>query len=77
MISNNTGIGFMSFIANRLNHFDSSDFRKAIERQQDLVNPIDLSVGLPEELTAKHIKNAGRNATKDNHTKYTPSNGIP
>ena len=77
MISNNTGIGFMSFIANRLNHFDSSDFRKAIERQQDLVNPIDLSVGLPEELTAKHIKNAGIKAIKDNHTKYTPSNGIP
>ncbi len=66
----------MSFIANRLNHFDSSDFRKAIERQQKLVNPIDLSVGIPEDLTAKHIKAAGIKAIKSNHTVYTPANGI-
>jgi aspartate aminotransferase/aminotransferase len=60
----------------RLKHFDSSDFRRAIEQQQKMVNPIDLSVGLPEDHTADHIKAAGVRAIMDNKTRYTPTNGI-
>jgi aspartate/methionine/tyrosine aminotransferase len=66
----------MSFIANRLNYFDSSDFRRAVRLQQELENPIDLSIGVPEELTAEHVKAAGIKAIQEDKTTYTPANGI-
>jgi aspartate aminotransferase len=67
----------MSFIAQRLNYFDSSDFRDAINKQSLLVDPIDLSIGIPEELTPEHIKAAGIRAIEEDKTVYTPANGIP
>lgn len=66
----------MSFIAQRLNYFDSSDFRKAVLKQQLLKNPIDLSIGIPEELTPEHVKAAGIRAIQQDKTIYTPANGI-
>lgn len=66
----------MSFIANRLQYFDSSDFRNAVKKQQELINPIDLSVGIPEEITAEHIKAAGIRAIQEDKTVYTPANGL-
>lgn len=66
----------MSFIAQRLDYFDSSDFRKAVEKQSLLKNPIDLSIGIPEELTPEHIKAAAIRAIEEDKTTYTPSNGI-
>jgi len=68
---------YVSFIAERLNYFDSSDFRDAIRKQQLLSDPIDLSIGVPEELTPEHIKAAGIRAINENKTTYTPANGIP
>jgi aspartate aminotransferase/aminotransferase len=67
----------MSFIAQRLNYFDSSDFRDAIKKQSKLVNPIDLSIGIPEELTPEHVKAAAIRAINEDKTVYTPANGIP
>lgn len=67
----------MSFIAQRLEYFDSSDFRQAIEKQATLDNPIDLSIGIPEELTPQHIKAAGIRAILDDKSTYTPSGGLP
>ncbi len=67
----------MSFIANRLEYFDSSDFRRAMKKQQELDDPIDLSIGVPEELTAEHVKAAGIKAIQEDKTTYTPANGIP
>lgn len=67
----------MSYISKKLEHFDSSDFRKAIALQSHLVDPVDLSIGVPEELTAKHVKRAGIKAIKDDKTTYTPANGLP
>lgn len=67
----------MSFIAQRLSYFDSSDFRDAVKKQQQMVNPVDLSIGIPEELTAEHVKAAGIRAIQEDKTVYTPSNGIP
>lgn len=67
----------MSYIAQRLNYFDSSDFQIAIKKQQLLPNPIDLSIGLPEELTPEHIKAAGIKAIMEDKTVYTPANGMP
>ena len=66
----------MSFIAQRLDYFDSSDFRKAVEKQSLLENPIDLSIGIPEELTPEHIKAAAIRAINEDRTTYTPSNGL-
>lgn len=66
----------MSFIAQRLSYFDSSDFRKAVLKQQLLKNPIDLSIGIPEELTPEHVKAAGIRAIQQDKTIYTPANGI-
>lgn len=65
----------MTFIANRLQSFDSSDFREVFHRQQLLVNPIDLSVGIPEDRTPQQIKTAGIEAIQNDKTVYTPSNG--
>lgn len=67
----------MSFVAQRVGYFDSSDFREAIKKQASLVNPVDLSIGVPEEFTAEHVKAAGIRAILENKTTYTPSNGLP
>lgn len=66
----------MGFIAKRLDYFDSGDFRQAIYKQQLLTDPIDLSIGIPEEVTAEHIKAAGIRAIQNDKTTYTPANGI-
>jgi aspartate aminotransferase/aminotransferase len=66
----------MSFISHRLEYFDSGDFRNAISRRHTFTNPIDLSIGIPEELTAEHIKAAGIHAIQNDKTIYAPSNGL-
>ncbi|MGI9028270.1 MAG: pyridoxal phosphate-dependent aminotransferase [Candidatus Saccharimonadales bacterium] len=66
----------MSFIAQRLDYFDSADFRHAIQKQSLLKDPIDLSIGVPEELTPEHIKAAGIHAINGDKTVYTPPNGL-
>lgn len=66
----------MTHLSQRLNYFDSSDFRLAIQKQSSLINPVDLSIGVPEELTPEHIKAAGIKAIKDDKTTYSPSNGL-
>ncbi len=66
----------MTFIAKRLTYFDSSDFRDAVAKQTEIINPVDLSIGVPEELTPEHIKTAGIQAIQNDKTRYTPANGI-
>ena len=56
---------------------ESELFQEVFRKQRDLVNPVDLSVGLPEGPTPEHIKLAGIEAINSNHTIYTPANGIP
>lgn len=67
----------MTFISHRLEYFDSGDFRNAVKQKQTFKNPIDLSIGVPEELTAEHIKAAGIQAIKNDKTVYAPANGLP
>lgn len=67
----------MSLIAQRLGYFDSSDFREAIKKQTQLNDPVDLSIGVPEELTPEHVKAAGIQAIEEDKTTYTPANGLP
>ncbi len=66
----------MSFISNRLKYFDSSAFRGVFNRRLLIDNPVDLSVGEPEDVTSDAIKKAGIKAINDNKTTYTPANGI-
>lgn len=66
----------MSFLANRLTYFDSSVFSDAVEKVHLLQNPIDFSIGIPEELTSEHIKAAGIRAIQEDKTIYTPANGL-
>lgn len=67
----------MTYIAQRLGLFDSSDFRDAMRKQSLLENPVDLSIGVPEELTPEHVKAAGIKAINEDKTTYTPANGLP
>lgn len=66
----------MTFISQRLNTFDSHDFREAIQKQATLINPVNLSIGIPEELTPEHIKAAGIEAIRQDKTTYAPTNGL-
>lgn len=66
----------MSSLADRLRYFNSSDFVNVVALQQALINPIDLSIGIPEEVSARHIKAAGIRAIKGDKTIYTPPNGL-
>lgn len=67
----------MSLIAQRISSIDSSAFREAMKKQLLLKDPVDLSVGVPEELTPAHIKAAGIRAIEEDRTRYTPANGMP
>lgn len=64
-------------LSTRLQHFDSSDFREVFLRRQRMVDPIDFSVGIPEDHTPAHIKQAGIAAIENNNTTYTPAEGLP
>lgn len=66
----------MPLISHRLDSFDSSDFRNIMMRKHQLNNPIDLSIGTPEEVTAPSVKTAGINAITADKTTYAPANGI-
>lgn len=63
-------------LAKRLKRFDSSKIRKAFEVVEEMPNPIDLSIGYPEDDTPDYIKAAGIKAIEENFTRYTATNGI-
>jgi aspartate/methionine/tyrosine aminotransferase len=63
-------------IAKRLDNFDSSPLRRAFSLARQYPYAIDLSIGFPEEDTPELIKLAGISAINNNHTRYSPSNGI-
>lgn len=63
-------------ISKRLDSFDSSVFRNLFVHQQILKDPIDLSVGSPEDQTHHRVKQAGINAINNDLTGYTPANGL-
>lgn len=66
----------MNILSSKLSLFDTKEFQKVFELKQQLTNPIDLSVGIPEELTPDNVKAAGKQAIDDNRTIYTPANGV-
>ncbi|PID98775.1 aspartate aminotransferase [Candidatus Saccharibacteria bacterium] len=66
----------MHYLADRLSCLDSSDFRTAMRYRLSLKNPIDLSIGIPEEPTPEYIKTAGIRAIQNDKTTYLPGNGL-
>lgn len=62
-------------IAHRLSQFDSTPLSNAFARAAAMNNPIDLSIGFPEDDTPGIIKKAGIKAIQNGQTRYTPSNG--
>ncbi|MCC7289112.1 aminotransferase class I/II-fold pyridoxal phosphate-dependent enzyme [bacterium] len=62
-------------LAHRLEQFDSSAIRYAFSLAEKIHDPIDLSIGFPEDNTPSSIKAAGISAIRQNHTRYTPTNG--
>lgn len=64
-----------NLIAQRLKLFDSSAIRKAFDLNTEIPDPIDLSIGFPEDDTPDYIKAAAIRAIKSGETRYTPSNG--
>lgn len=65
------------FIADRLGNFDSSKIRLAFELAEDIPNPIDLSIGYPEDNSPSYVKDAGIKAIEENKTRYIASSGLP
>lgn len=62
-------------ISDRMKDFDSSAIRYAFTLASKTVDPIDLSVGFPEDDTPSLIKREAIKAINNNHTRYTASNG--
>lgn len=62
-------------IAHRLSQFDSTPLSNAFARAESMTDPIDLSIGFPEDDTPGVIKKAGIKAIQKGQTRYTPSNG--
>jgi aspartate/methionine/tyrosine aminotransferase len=63
-------------LSKRLENFDSTVFQQVLKWHQELKNPIDLSLGIPEDMTPEYIKNAGIQAIKQDFTTYRPAAGI-
>jgi len=63
-------------IAEKLERINSTFFQDIFEKQRQVVNPIDLSVGTPADNTPDYIKQAGIKAIEQNLTTYIPANGL-
>lgn len=63
-------------ISKRMKMIDSSAIRQAFNLAHKIKNPIDLSVGFPEDNTPEIVKIEAIKAIENNLTRYTPSNGI-
>ncbi len=63
-------------IAKRVANFDSSHISEAFSRIREIPDPVDLSIGFPEDPTPDYIKAAGIRAITNDFTRYTPANGI-
>ncbi len=63
--------------AERMSWIDSSPIRKAFELARTVENPINLSIGQPHFPCPPNIVEALCKATRDGHTAYTLTAGIP
>jgi aspartate/methionine/tyrosine aminotransferase len=66
-----------AWIADRMKHIEASGIRKAFDMAQTMVNPINLSIGLPDFDVAPPVKAAAIEAISGGFNAYTVTQGIP
>jgi aspartate aminotransferase/aminotransferase len=66
-----------AWIAGRMRHIDASGIRKAFELGKAMVDPIDLSIGLPDFDVAGSVKARAIEAIEEGFNAYTVTQGIP
>jgi aspartate aminotransferase/aminotransferase len=65
------------WIAERMQHIESSGIRKVFELARSLKDPVNLSIGQPHFDVPEPIKAALRDAVDRGHNAYTVTQGIP
>ena len=66
-----------AWIADRMRHIDASGIRKAFDMAKSMVDPINLSIGLPDFDVADPVKAAAIDAIERGFNSYTVTQGIP
>ncbi len=66
-----------AWIADRMSRIEASGIRKAFELARSMVNPINLSIGLPDFDVAAPVKAAAVEAMEAGHNQYTLTTGLP
>ena len=66
-----------AWIADRMRHIDASGIRKAFDMARSMVDPINLSIGLPDFDVADPVKAAAIEAIEGGFNAYTQTQGIP
>jgi aspartate/methionine/tyrosine aminotransferase len=66
-----------AWIAGRMKQIDASGIRKAFEIAKSMVDPINLSIGLPDFDVSQPVKDAAIQAIRDGRNAYTVTQGIP
>jgi aspartate/methionine/tyrosine aminotransferase len=66
-----------AWIADRMRHIEASGIRKAFDMSKAMVDPINLSIGLPDFDVADPVKAAAVEAIERGRNAYTVTQGIP
>ncbi len=66
-----------AWIADRMNSIEASGIRKAFDMARSMVDPINLSIGLPDFDVADPVKAAAIAAIEQGHNAYTLTQGLP
>lgn len=67
----------MKWIADRMRHIEASGIRKAFDLSKTMVDPINLSIGLPDFDVPDPAKEAAIAAVRGGHNAYTLTTGDP
>jgi aspartate/methionine/tyrosine aminotransferase len=66
-----------AWIADRMRHIEASGIRRAFDMSKAMVDPINLSIGLPDFDVADPVKAAAIEAIERGRNAYTVTQGIP
>ena len=66
-----------AWIADRMRSIEASGIRKAFDMSKSMVDPINLSIGLPDFDVAEPVKAAAIEAIEEGFNAYTVTQGIP
>jgi aspartate aminotransferase/aminotransferase len=66
-----------AWIADRMSKIEASGIRKAFDMSKSMIDPINLSIGLPDFDVADSVKAAAIAAIEQGHNAYTLTQGLP